>query len=1587
MPETAEEALQSLARDLVEEISSARALELAYGDDPEGLELAVFNVRAFQRTRRVGRSGKTVRETVRPHTEQRLPGENLEHPGNLRNLGGAAEAAQDRAQAAARGGEHFVRGQPSHFIHDTSAEKWKANQWKAGKRRADAIQKTFEGIRETRQRVIPTRPGAPQSTGTSAWYQLGRGDDGLHADDHLDKAQDHLNQAQRSQPESAEKLDQPHLGQAYHELHEAHQIGVEKVLPHAGDPETKKHVRETLDRIQQHMEDLDKVAGLKPDHTRRLLGSAQEQQERASRAIERQEEQDRTLPPWLEPGRKVIDPRFKDIGPRAVENISGGNVHLQKTPKGQFGAFYSLESAKERLRPAPGEPPATGPGRLLPTAEQEAAQTGLEQQLTEAKAQALVGKRVRLAGETGGWRAQVLAKGGEGTVVDFPKEVFDMGAEDYFSNPGNFVRVLWDKTPGHEPAPVRSEDLEEVVPEPPKGAAAVHPGLGGHLARLPGETISQRAYAHVPQPAEMPPPQLPSYEARQLEQAGRRIEGYAKREEQRRAADLKDHVEAIRDQELLAQGIAPPGTYQPLTDEEFTLHVKHLENEVGQALDAGRSTDRVFTTDQARQVWDSDRAAQHAQIIREFLDKQVNVPSQRQAMLMGGMPGAGKTTILNSHPNPLLHLSNFAVINADDFKEELARRGMVPELPGLSPLEASALIHEESSQLFNLALAELTRRGKNVALDATMKTFSSAERRVADLKGKGYNVGTVFVDIPVPESARRTEARYRRGLEKYRQGTNPLGSRHVPAHVLTAAEAEPGVSAPRKNFDALRGELAWWELWDNSGKQPVLTEQSQAPEPSGIPSAEELARELARPAPEFSLQQQPEIPDVLRGLVGGPAKPKPAAKPKPPAQESAPPGDLQAQPPGTQPPKPPAPKFSAPEPERLLPSPPAPEIPHGPGLQPQHDWYQYSGVGSADGKKVQPQLRHFAGPKYLAGPVVLVSGKNADTNRYHSYVRVIGKEAGALDAIKDGTAKGEFNESTGNFLDSEGHVHWGWFGGAGLLVKTAGEDGKDRYLLQKRAPGVQNAGTWSTPGGAVDRKPDGTVETPQEAALREGEEEFGAKLPEGTEQSRTYTKTFGQGDGAWSYHTVVFKAPHQFDPTGKGVKGTHKTTWESLGYKWVTPEEMADMPLHPGFHATAVALGMDPEGGKKPPELPPVPKGDPYHPQDFMKGDKVNWYHGKSLRHGEIVGWAGKPPPKGMLPGSYTVRDAAGAEYTATWENLRLEAPLWNTGAGVKAAEKAVQKPPAPVSPVTSAEELAKQVSQPPQPSEEGGQASLFRRSAAGTSGEVAAPVTPAATRLQRVSELPGDSPLRGHAGPLEASVFVPDIALREWEEGHRDVLDGIRMLSDANQQAIKSAGYRVISAPTSDITPDVADRLGVSEMRKQLSRLPAAARKDFGGVNGFHSRDRKVIIVAAGSKLPDMVVLHELTHELDRQKKLSSSQKWRVLMDQLAAWASEFPVGQVVPPHLDERVEGKEIAREELLAELAAMHMEGLDSFSFGLDVNVPESLAQEIRQFLSESGLDPAGTAEGNLLSGDYTGATEVQARARELGTSDKF
>jgi 8-oxo-dGTP diphosphatase len=126
-----------------------------------------------------------------------------------------------------------------------------------------------------------------------------------------------------------------------------------------------------------------------------------------------------------------------------------------------------------------------------------------------------------------------------------------------------------------------------------------------------------------------------------------------------------------------------------------------------------------------------------------------------------------------------------------------------------------------------------------------------------------------------------------------------------------------------------------------------------------------------------------------------------------------------------------------------------------------------------------------------------------------------------------------------------GHDHWGGGGAAGLRLHHQDENGTHRYLMQQRGPGVQHAGTWAPPSGALAEG-----EHPVQGALREAQEEIGPFQSSGHEIAHT------NDHGGWAFHTVTADTPHMFDP---------QFSEESQDAAWLTPEEIDEMPLHPGF--------------------------------------------------------------------------------------------------------------------------------------------------------------------------------------------------------------------------------------------------------------------------------------------------------------------------------------------------------------------------------------------------------------------------------------
>lgn len=887
----AEESIRALARDLVEEMAAGRAVELSNrmaardvplseDDDDDELGLAFFQVKTFQRQERT-KSGQLITEQVRAHGAQREGlGGGLEHPGGF----GGGEA-------------HYVAGAPGHEVRgNISQAKWDANKWK---KRTDTAQKTFEAVRDTRQHMQQVQVGsgvqhhlataqrhlqtavstesaedgkfgehlsnahealaeahrgitavslpearnakdrkdmqgvldrikghmqdvdkqagdvhgagtkavaaaAPSfdakrakgldklSASISSTLDATQGRNGHKNGEQVSEAQQLWNQHGRDSAQAlgraAQQLafaqggEHAALPEAYHQLAEAHRGGVEEILSRAQTPEVNAEVRKHLDLIQGHMEALDKIAGTKPDMTRKIVGTSAQHSERAA---------------------KVRD----DARAAVLDAAEKGNARGVQAAARQHQGLVDPDIEKAAAERA-------GQVSSDKDAQQLESEFGLK-----------VGDQVT---------TPEYAGVGPGTIT---------------RGSVNNVTITW---PGGETSDEYPGDVKAVQPEYPRGASAVYPQVGTHArAVMPGGTFSgaenmgrispvQQAAVVAQHPAEA-----------ELAQARQQMAKFAQREAQRRTSDLSGHIAEMKAAEARYRGIAAEGQYAPLSDEEFAAHKDFVSSQVEAALRAGLATDQQHSLDGKGQVWTPERATLHSEIVKDYMDRQVDVPSERQALFMGGLPGAGKSSTLRSHPN--IDLGNYAVLNPDDFKEELMKRGMVPEAPGLSPMESAALVHEESAYLTDLVAHELERRGKNVAWDVTMKNHDITAARIKLLKGKNYRVHSVFVDVPVEKSASRVENRYRKGLEKYRKGDNPLGGRFIPRSVILAGEDTPGVSRAKVTFDRLKPEFASWELHDGSDGQSKLVAKSE-PVSSAIPSVEAL-RKLGNGSTEESAQQ------------------------------------------------------------------------------------------------------------------------------------------------------------------------------------------------------------------------------------------------------------------------------------------------------------------------------------------------------------------------------------------------------------------------------------------------------------------------------------------------------------------------------------------------------------------------------------------------------------------------------------------------------------------------------------------------------------------------------------------------------------
>jgi predicted ABC-type ATPase len=268
------------------------------------------------------------------------------------------------------------------------------------------------------------------------------------------------------------------------------------------------------------------------------------------------------------------------------------------------------------------------------------------------------------------------------------------------------------------------------------------------------------------------------------------------------------------------------------TDDEYRQHVENIEKALDEQRRMGRDSRSIHGIQRRGGgfSWSPKRKKDQNQLVREmYAQRSQGVPQEGLGMLMGGLGGSGKGTILRN-PDAGLEGNRYMTVNSDDIKEEMARRGMIPQIPGLSPMESVAMVHEESSELARRLAQMAYKDRRNVLWDMTMGSDSSTKEHIDNMRKHGYGqVDAAFVDADAPSARQRVYDRHRRGETAYRETGQGFGGRYVVQAASKANEPTPGSGKRSKNAEVFERNLP---LFDNTvnfdvtgpGGHPAVTQ-------------------------------------------------------------------------------------------------------------------------------------------------------------------------------------------------------------------------------------------------------------------------------------------------------------------------------------------------------------------------------------------------------------------------------------------------------------------------------------------------------------------------------------------------------------------------------------------------------------------------------------------------------------------------------------------------------------------------------------------------------------------------------------------
>lgn len=180
-------------------------------------------------------------------------------------------------------------------------------------------------------------------------------------------------------------------------------------------------------------------------------------------------------------------------------------------------------------------------------------------------------------------------------------------------------------------------------------------------------------------------------------------------------------------------------------------------------------------------VYTSRRAEMHQEIVDEYMQDHEGVPTEGKAIVAGGLGGSGKGSTMR---NEGIDRSQYATVDPDEIKQKMAEREMIPKVPGMTPMEASPLVHEEASHVSKQISSKLIAQKKNMVYDVTMAGLPSTRKKLTQLRERGYTIRGMFVDIEPAVSKERGRSRYFEGMQSYTSEHKGSGGRPLPESLV-----------------------------------------------------------------------------------------------------------------------------------------------------------------------------------------------------------------------------------------------------------------------------------------------------------------------------------------------------------------------------------------------------------------------------------------------------------------------------------------------------------------------------------------------------------------------------------------------------------------------------------------------------------------------------------------------------------------------------------------------------------------------------------------------------------------------------------